>query len=99
MPLWSAGPVTPPRAPRWRAQLAAPDEVGHAGRRGEENLHLTAQQVGNGGTLAAIWYVDQLDSGQKTEQCASQMRRAATAEGPHVHFFWIGLGVSDELGH
>ena len=82
---------------RQRAQLAGPDIIGGAGRGGEQDLHLAAEQIGEGGTLAPIGHVHQVDAGHHVEQLARHVRRAAVAGRRHVDLAGIGFGIADEF--
>src|SRR5262249_6751398 len=60
-----------------------------------DNLHLSAQQIGN--ITAAIWDVDQVDTGHHLEPFAEYVGHGPAAGRAHVDLARIGLGVGDEL--
>ena len=63
----------------------------------EDDLHLSAQHIGERRRCAAIGNVLHFHAGHRHEQFAREMHRRAVARRGHVHLAGIGLGVGDEL--
>src|SRR5262249_29854373 len=80
---------------RERAQHAAPDVLDARGYGAENNLHLSAQQIGN--ITAAIRNVNQVDTGHHLEPFAEDVGHGPAAGRSHVDLARIGPGVGDEL--
>src|SRR5262249_62419737 len=72
-----------------------PDVLDARGYGAENDLHLSAQQIGN--VTAAIWNVDQVDAGHHLEPFTEERGHGPAAGRSHVDLAGIGLGVGDEL--
>jgi hypothetical protein len=64
----------------------------------ERDLQLSAEQIGQGGTRAAIRHMDHVEASHHFEQFAGEMRSAPVAGRSHVDDAWIGLCIGNELG-
>src|SRR5262249_7884875 len=73
----------------------APDVLDARGYGAENDLHLSAQQIGN--ITATIRNVDQVDTGHHLEPFAEDMGHGPAAGRSHVDLARIGLGVGNEL--
>ena len=80
---------------RKRTQLAGPDLFNSQGCAGEEDLHLSANQVRQCGPTAPIGHVNHVDARHHLEQLAGHVARSCDARRGHVEFARIGLGVSN----
>src|SRR5262249_48921232 len=78
------------------AQHAALDVLDARGDGAENDLHLSAEQIGN--VTAAIRNVDQVDTGLHLEPFAEDVGDGPAAGRSHDDLARIGLGVGDELG-
>ena len=69
------------------------------GRVGEEDLHLSAEQIGQRGRHAAIGHVHHVDAGHHLEQFGGDVGDPADAARTVGELARIGLGIGDELGN
>jgi hypothetical protein len=82
-----------------RAQLACSDWLDHARRRKEHDLHLSADEIGQGGRPAAIGHIDQVDASHHLEQLTRHVWPGSRSRICHINLAGMGLGISDELGN
>ena len=68
-------------------------------RGGEVDLQLAAEQIGQGGRIAAIGDVKHVDAGHHLEQLTADVRRGPGAGRSEIDRGGIGFGIGDELGN
>jgi len=79
-------------------QLAGSDVFDGRSKRGEQDVHLPAEQIRQCRSITAIRDVDQIDASHHFEQFAREMASAPDTGRRHVDLAWIGLGIGNELG-
>src|SRR5215831_12318876 len=97
---WEVRQRLPARRRRHRqwTQLVGPDLLYRQRRGAEQNLHLSAKQVGHHGSPATIRHMNQVDPGHHLEKLASNMAGASDAGRSQIDLARVRLGISDELG-
>src|SRR5262249_19864222 len=75
-----------------------PDLLYRQRRGAEQNLHLSAKQVGHHRSAATIGHVNQVDAGHHLEKLARNMAGSSDAGRSQINLARIGLGISDKLG-
>ena len=78
--------------------LAGLDVLDRTRRTAEQDLHLSAEQIGQGGCDPAIGHMGHAHAGHHVEQLAGNVLRRPDPGRGHADGSGVGLGVSDELG-
>src|SRR5262245_35723836 len=98
---WEVRQRLPARRRRHRqwTQLVGPDLLYRQRRGAEQNLHLSAKQVGHHGSAATIRHMNQVDPGHHLEKLASNMAGASDAGRSQIDLARVRLGICSELGN
>src|SRR5262249_51716501 len=98
---WEGRQRLPARRRRHRqwTELVGPDLLFRSRRGAEQNLHLSAKQVGHHGSAATIRHMNQVDPGHHLEKLACNMAGASDAGRSQIDLARVRLGIGSELGN